>query len=160
MTFTQFFKLSVASLILTLTQANAATDPGAAIYRNECSQCHVAYPTQFLPTASWDAVMNNLADHFGDNAELSAEDTAAVKSFLDRNNYDQSRIKRRYGNRFDSKGVKLRLTETRFFQAIHHEIPSRYVTQNPKVKSYAHCAACHRGAERGNFDEDEVRIPR
>jgi hypothetical protein len=160
MTFTQFFKLSVASLILTLTQANAATDPGAAIYHNECSQCHVAYPTQFLPTASWDAVMNNLADHFGDNAELSAEDTAAVKSFLERNNYDQSRIKRRYGNRFDSKGVKLRLTETRFFQAIHHEIPSRYVTQNPKVKSYAHCAACHRGAERGNFDEDEVRIPR
>jgi hypothetical protein len=160
MTFAQILKLSAASLILTLAQANAATDPGAAIYNNECSQCHMAYPTQFLPTASWDAVMNNLADHFGDNAELSAEDTALVKSFLERNNYDQSRIKRRYGNRFDTKGTTLRLTETRFFRAIHHEIPDRLVSGNPKVKTYARCEVCHRGAQHGNYDEDGVRIPR
>jgi hypothetical protein len=147
-------------LFVGLAQARAATDPGAAIYHKECSQCHVAYPTQFLPTASWDAVMNNLADHFGDNAELGPQDTAAVKSFLEKNNYDQSRIKSRYGNRFDNKGTTLRLTKTRFFQAIHHEISDRYVTQNPKVKTYARCEACHRGAQNGSFDEDEVRVPR
>jgi cytochrome c553 len=152
--------LTTLSLLVGLTQANAATDPGAAIYRNECSQCHVAYPTQFLPTASWDAVMNNLADHFGDNAELSAEDTAAVKLFLDRNNYDQSRIKRRYGNRFDTQGTPLRLTKTRFFRAIHNEVSDRYVTQNPKVKTFARCEACHGRAQNGRYDEDEVRIPR
>lgn len=152
--------ISTISLLVGLAQANAASDPGAAIYHDECSQCHVAYPTQFLSTASWDAVMSNLADHFGDNAELPAEDTAAVKSFLDINNYDQSRVKRRYGSRFDSKGTPLRLTETRIFRAMHHEVSDRLVTQNPKVKTYAKCEACHRGAQNGNFDEDEVRIPR
>jgi hypothetical protein len=152
--------ITTVCLLVGLAQANAATVPGATIYHKECSQCHVAYPTQFLPTSSWDAVMNNLADHFGDNAELTAEDTAAVKSFLERNNYDQSRIKRRYGNRFDSRGTPLRITKTRFFHAIHNEVPDRYVFQNPKVKTFARCEACHRGAQYGNFDEDEVRIPR
>ncbi len=150
----------IVTLLVGVVPAFAASVPAATIYRDECSQCHIAYPTQFLPTASWDAVMNNLDDHFGDNAELSAEDTAAVKSFLDNNNYDQSRIKRRYGSRFDSKDTLLRLTKTRFFQAIHHEISDRYVSQNPKVKTYARCEACHRSAQYGSFDEDEVRIPR
>lgn len=152
--------IQATALFLVLTQASAATDPGAVIYKSECSACHIAYPTQFLSTQSWDAVLKNLSDHFGDNAELTPEDTAAVKLFLDNNNYDQSRIKRRYGNRFDSNGTPLRISETRIFRAIHHEIPARYVTQNPKVKSYANCSACHRGADHGNFDEDEVRVPR
>ena len=160
MRLTRFLLLPAIMLFSGLSQANAATDPGAVIYKNECSACHIAYPTQFLSTRSWDVLIKNLADHFGDNAELAPQDTAALKSFLDNNNYDQSRIKRRYGNRFDTQGAPLRISETRFFRAIHHEISDRYVTQNPKVKSYANCAACHRGAERGNFDEDEVRVPR
>jgi mono/diheme cytochrome c family protein len=27
------------------------------------------------------------------------------------------------------------------------------------VKSAANCAACHTGAERGNFDDDNIRLP-
>jgi cytochrome c2 len=152
--------LITASVLFGLGNASAATSSGAKIYHKECSACHIAYPTQFLSTDSWNAVMANLADHFGDNAELAPEDLAAVKTFLQHNNYDQSRIKSRYGNRFDNNGTPKRLTETRLFRAMHNEVSDRYVSQNPKVKTFARCDACHRGAQNGNFDEDEVRIPR
>lgn len=152
--------ITAAVWLVGVGNASAATNPPAKIYHTECGGCHVAYPTMFLSTRSWDAVMNNLNDHFGDNAELSPEDQTAVTTFLENNNYDQSRIKRRYGNRYDTNGTPTRITQTRFFKAMHHEVSERYVSQNPKVKTWARCEACHRDAQNGNFDEDEVRIPR
>lgn len=148
------------SLTTWFSVASAASSSPAQVYQKECSDCHIAYPAAFLSTASWDAVLNNLDKHFGDNAEIAAEDLQTVKTYLQTHNYDQSRIKRRYKGRFDTPGTPLRVTKTRFFRAIHDEVSSRLVTANPKVKTFAHCEACHRGAANGNFDEDEVRIPR
>ena len=33
------------------------------------------------------------------------------------------------------------------------------VAGNPQVGGFGNCGACHRGAERGSFDEHQVRIP-
>ena len=141
-------------------QSPAAANNGRKIYQSECGACHVAYPPVFLSSASWDALLQHLDDHFGDNAELADTDLASIKSYLEQNNYDNSNIKKRYGTRFDTPGTPLRVSETRFFKAVHGEVPDRLVTGNPKVKTYARCGACHSGAQRGSFDEDEVRIPR
>lgn len=140
--------------------AFAAGAPGQ-VYLEECSACHTAYPPVFLPQKSWDQLLLHLDHHFGQNAELIDSGTLqSLQLFLSKNNFDHSRIRQRYGSRFDTLGTPLRVTETRFFQAIHHEIPDRYVTQNPKVKTFARCAACHQGADQGNFDERGIRIPR
>ncbi len=154
-----FFLLTVISLGAWFSVASAAGNSAAQVYHKECSDCHIAYPTAFLSTASWDAVLNSLDKHFGENAELSPGDLQSVKSYLETNNYDQSRIKSRYNGRFDTPGTPLRITETRFFQALHHEVPDRLVSGNPAVKTYARCESCHRGAQNGSFDEDDVRIP-
>ncbi len=151
--------ITLLMLSTVFASAQAATKSGAELYKSECSACHTAYPTAFLSTASWDAVLAHLDDHFGDNAELEAADLAAIKSYVDSHSFDHSRIKRRYGDRFDTPGTPLRLTKTRFFRAVHEEVPARWVTGNPKVKTFARCEACHRGAKYGSFDEDEVRIP-
>jgi cytochrome c553 len=151
---------TVFALSLYSAESFAAMDPGAKLYQSECSVCHVAYPTVFLTTDSWDAVMQGLDDHFGDNAELAANDLASIKAYLDNNNYNQSSVKRRYGTRLDTPGTPLRSTSTRFFKAIHEEVPDRLVTKNPAVKTFARCEACHSRAQEGSFDEDEVRIPR
>ena len=47
-----------------------------ALYAQECGSCHMAYPPGLLPGRSWQRLMGNLADHFGDNAELPGEDAA------------------------------------------------------------------------------------
>ena len=133
---------------------------GAGTYRRECGGCHVAYPAEFLPQASWQKLLDGLDKHFGDSAEVLPEDRAAIEHYLSSHSYEQLRVKRRYGERFDTPGVPLRLTRSRYFLAIHHELSAREVEANPGVKTFARCQACHRGAERGSFDEDEVRIPR
>jgi hypothetical protein len=87
--------LATLALCLFPAASFAATDSGRQLYQTECGACHVAYPAAFLATDSWDALLNKLDDHFGDNAELAAGDLASIKAYLDSNNYDQSSIKRR-----------------------------------------------------------------
>ena len=152
--------ITAVALSLCSAESSAASDSGRKLYQTECGACHVAYPPAFLATDSWDALLQKLDSHFGDNAELAVGDLASIKAYLDNNNYDQSGIKRRYGNRLDTPGTPLRVTSTLFFKAVHEEVPERVVSENQAVKTFARCEACHSRAQQGSFDEDEVRIPR
>jgi len=155
----------LVGMSLGYSSAFAATDAvdmaaAATVYKTECGACHVAYPGGFLPEASWNAILNKLDDHFGDNAELDAEALQSIQSYLQVDNYDRSNIRRRTRGRFDTPGTPIRVTDTKIFQAMHREISEKRVKNNPQVKTFARCEACHRGAENGNFSESQVRIPR
>ena len=50
--------------------ASAMNNP---LYKQECGSCHFAYPPSFLPARSWEKIMKNLSDHFGENAEFLPE---------------------------------------------------------------------------------------
>jgi len=123
-----------------------ATDP---TWKAECGSCHVAYPPALLPAASWRAVMAGLDKHFGTDASLDPATHARITTFLERN-----------AGRERGAPAKppLRVTETRWFVHKHDEVPGA-VWKSVKVKSPSNCAACHTGAERGDFDEDNLRIP-
>jgi hypothetical protein len=53
----------------------------------------------------------------------------------------------------------LRITESDYFRGQHYEIPAKMVTGNPEVKSFSRCEVCHSRADRGVFNEHEVRRP-
>jgi nitrate/TMAO reductase-like tetraheme cytochrome c subunit len=59
----------------------------------------------------------------------------------------------------DTQNPPLRITETRWFVKKHDEVP-RATWSRKSVGSAANCAACHRQAEQGVFDDDSVRIPK
>ncbi len=99
--------------------------------------------------------MGNLADHFGENAELDSEEQRAITGYL-----VTHAGKRSWMTRLTSAGkTPLRITELAWFERKHDEVPMRLVRDNPKVRSWSNCDACHTRAARGSFDEDEVRIP-
>lgn len=123
-----------------------ATDP---TYKTECSSCHLAYPPGLLPASSWRALMAGLDKHFGTDASLDPATAARISAFLERNAGRE---------RGASANPPLRITETRWFRHKHEEVRAA-TWKSPKVKSAANCAACHTGAERGDFDEDSVQIP-
>ncbi len=52
-----------------------------------------------------------------------------------------------------------RITRSDWFLRKHHEVAPG-VFLRPSIRSAANCAACHAGAERGDYDDDGVRIPR
>lgn len=131
------------------------------LYRQECGSCHMAYQPGLLPARSWENVMGNLAGHFGDNAELGAEEHKAITAYLTANAADHAREKRarKIAGSLGRLEMPLRITDTSYIRRKHDEIPARLITDNPKVKSLAQCNACHTRAERGSYRESEISIP-
>ena len=132
-----------------------------AAYQRECGGCHLAYPPALLPAASWRALMDGLASHFGDNAELDPTAAPQIAALLVQNAADQAQGPYAKRARRATQGLApiLRITATDYFRGKHHEIPAKMVANNPKVASFSRCEACHTRAAAGSFDEDEVRIP-
>ncbi len=122
-----------------------------AKFQQECSTCHIAYAPGLLPAESWRKVMSGLDKHFGSDASLDAQDSKEITAFLVSN----------AANRGSASTAPLRISESTWFKRKHdgHEI-NPAVWKNPQVKSPANCGACHPRAERGDFNERDIRIPR
>lgn len=131
---------------------------GYEIYQAECGSCHMAYPAQLLPTDSWVRMMGALGDHFGENAELDDKSAQQIGDFLIQTSRPVDGQYRRMLRNLDGQ-TPLRITELPYFRHEHNEIPSRLIQGNDKVGSLSQCDACHRGAGKGWFDEDNVVIP-
>jgi len=137
---------------------SAVTDP---VYIEECNSCHMAYPPGLLPIRSWNKVMLNLENHFGDNAELDPKTQRIITRYLLTNSADISDYQRskKISKSISFNDVPVRMSETPYFKQEHDEIPARFVTGNPKVNSFSQCDACHAKAEQGSFNEHDVNIP-
>ena len=76
-----FLALFVAAAAAQTGKPASASDP-AAMWKAECSSCHMAYHPGLLPERSWRKMMAELDKHFGQNASL---DAPAAKAAVLRN---------------------------------------------------------------------------
>jgi hypothetical protein len=136
-----------------------------ATYGEECGSCHMAYQPGLLPALDWARIMgpDALANHYGDDASLSDAVRGEIASYLVASSADQ-------GTRSRSRAFALvgdatadtalpRITRTRYFVEKHDEIPEKWVAVNPEVGSFSQCNSCHRGADEGIYNEEQVSIP-
>lgn len=130
------------------SQAYTATNDK---WKAECSSCHIAYPPQLLPASAWRRVMSGLSKHFGTDASLDAQTAAEIGSFLEQ--------QAATGKRGRTDGDTLRITDAAWFQREHRKVPAA-TWKNPTVKTPANCAACHTGAEQGDYRERNIHLPR
>lgn len=130
-------------------------------FKAECTSCHMAYPPGLLPERSWSKMMNGLDKHFGEDASLDEAIRKDILDYLIKNSSDRA---------YSRRGLKMlktikpteapqRISETYYFNRKHDEIADS-VFKRKAIGSKANCLACHAGAESGNFEEDEVRIPK
>lgn len=122
-----------------------------AKWHAECSSCHMAYPPGLLPAASWKKVMAGLDKHFGTDASLAAADTTEITNYLTK--YPS--------NRWTASTAPLRITDSQWFKSKHlsGEIAAE-VWKRAAVKSPGNCSACHAGADKGDFNEHNIKIPK
>jgi len=118
-------------------------------WKQECGSCHLAFAPGLLPPESWRRLMGGLDKHFGTDASLTPQENREITDFLLKN----------AATRWRAPGAPLRITETAWFQRKHHELAPA-VWKRAAIKSPANCAACHSGADKGDFEEGRVRIPR
>ncbi|MGE5548673.1 MAG: diheme cytochrome c [Solirubrobacterales bacterium] len=124
------------------------------LVKKECGTCHMAFQPAFLPARSWDRMMNELADHFGEDASLPPDTAQAIRAYLTANAGDvvnQGRA-RKYMKWVAPGGTPQRITENPDFER-KHRFPDK-VWKDPKVVTKSNCPACHQGAELGWYDDD------
>ena len=155
-----------ASSYVNRVNMNKVNMQSNTLYKEECSSCHMAYPAFLLPDKSWKKIMANLENHFDENAELDAETNLKISQFLSQNalgatggKFSRKKYSRKMLRNFPVNKTPIRVTQLPYFVRKHDEVPKRMVVNNPKVKSFSLCDKCHKGAEKGNFNEHQVRIP-
>jgi hypothetical protein len=129
-----------------------AQTPAPPKYQQECASCHMAYPPGLLPPSSWQHLMSNLGKHYGTDASLAAQDATLIGNWLNTNAGTYKRV--------SGAPPEDRISQSDWFLRKHRagEVPANVWTR-ASVRSPANCSACHSGAEQGNFNEHQVRIP-
>ena len=116
----------------------------------ECASCHVAYPPGLLPAASWQRMMGSLDKHYGSDASLDAATTRQISEWLQANAGTYRRV--------SESPPQDRITRSAWFERKHRQIePATWKLAS--VKSAANCGACHTGADRGLYDDDNIKLP-
>lgn len=145
------FKITVIALLFafssTITMADDDNVPPIRdkLVKEECSACHLAFQPAFLTKASWVKMMGNLENHFGEDASLDGAERKAIERYLVAN----ARKKK-----FKGSNPPLRITELRWFKKEHNDREAKNMMKSRKLKSFVNCAACHKGADRGIYDDD------
>jgi hypothetical protein len=128
-------------------------------YQDNCGACHFSYQPELLPSGSWDKILSNPEDHFGEVIDLDPESKKIIAEYLKANAADHS------SSKLSSKIMKCigdqtpqRITDITYIQRKHHEI-STDVFKRKSIGSLSNCAACHTTAEKGIYDDDNVKIP-
>lgn len=133
-----------------LREADAANAGPTAVFAEECGSCHVAYPGNLMKPAEWTKVLGSLDRHYGVDASLDPQALADVARHLKTTVPASEAV--------GPTQPLPRITTSGWFRREHDEVSSR-TWSSPHVKSASNCSACHLGAERGNFDEQSIRIP-
>lgn len=134
-----------------MAEGNGRMVPLLPKYQQECAACHIAYSPTLMPAASWRRIMGNLPKHFGTDASLDAATVKELSGWINSHAGTYKRVK--------EEPPQDRITRTAWFIRKHDEV-SAASWKLPAVKSASNCIACHTTAEKGDFNEHNVRIPR
>lgn len=131
------------------------------VYAKECGSCHMSFPPNALPAASWRTMMAQLQDHFGDDASIGEPERKEIEDFLVGNSAEHSleeasiKFLRSIGN----SAPPSRITEIRYWIEKHRSV-RQDIYRRETVKSRINCVACHKWAEYGSFEDSDIKIPR
>ena len=126
------------------------------VYVEECASCHTLYPPFLLPKNSWKKMMNDLENHFGDDASLDSKTKEEIERFLVKNSSESSTKEAAF---YISKSIKddiMSVTKTPFLKKKHKDIDKK-VFESKKVRTKSNCKACHTDFENGLIEDDLIK---
>jgi hypothetical protein len=121
----------------------------------ECGSCHMAFLPGFLPGKSWEKIMGNLKEHFGDNATLDEATAREITEYLVANASDGKASGKAAAPAKESAAEPvIRISELGWFKSEHSRRITPESLKRHKAKSKSDCKACHPSADKGFFDDD------
>ncbi len=149
--------LAFSALVLARAQAGdrhffaPVTDP---VVKEECGSCHLAFAPSMLPARSWQRMMGQLDNHFGDNASVDPATAEKILNYLVANSGDVGgqRYSRKLLKGVAAEATPLRITELPKWVSEHRKVSDREWRQKD-VRTKANCVACHAAAEQGYYEQ-------
>lgn len=134
--------------------------PRDQIWQETCGECHQAYHPVLLPTRSWERLLAEQQDHFGEDLYLDESVIAALREFARRHSAQSGLTEAgwRIAHSLAAGDTPRRITETPYWKLKHRDI-AEAAWGDPKVGSKANCAACHLDAEDNIFEDAAMRLP-
>lgn len=151
----RMFTLAAAAFLMTATSALAETFP---VIKNEtvlreCGDCHMAFPPETLPRARWESIINNLENHFGENAALPPNLVTEILDFHVQRASDVSNV--RAAMKWRASGNFARIIDAPRFLKKHGSCQPGVWTHE-KVRSKSNCLACHTDMQRTGSTKADV----
>jgi cytochrome c553 len=152
---------ATADMATAKERRDAYSLPQSAAYKQECSSCHFLYHPGLLPLRSWRELINTSDKHFGENLSLEAKDTEELLKYFIDNSADKSgtEFSRKIKGSIAGDATPVRITETAYIQRKHRKL-KKDVFARPAIKSFSNCGACHTKGAEGDFEEDNVKVPK
>ncbi len=129
------------------------------VYKVNCGSCHFAYQPGLLPAKSWQKIVDSPGGHAGGDLSIDKQAKKEIIEYLTQNSAERADSKRSrkilasIGN-----SVPTRISEVPYIKEKHHEI-AQTVFLRKSIGSRGNCVACHRTAESGDYDDENVSIP-
>jgi len=121
----------------------------------ECSDCHMVYFAEMLPRRSWMNILNNLSNHFGEDASVDPKALTDIIAHHVANASDvvNSRGARKWREGLNKNEAPKRITLAPRFIRKHDDGDFTRMWKKLNVKSKADCVACHEDAQKGIFED-------
>lgn len=133
----------------------------SAVWREACGECHLAFHPNLLPARSWQRMMDEQGEHFGEDLALDEETVATVTAFMVQHAAEErlTEASNEMVETIDADEKPLSITQTKYWKKEHEHINDVY-WKSDKVKSKVNCAACHLDAKDGTFEDSSMRLPK
>lgn len=127
-------------------------------WQEECGSCHLGYHPSLLPARSWERLMAEQDRHFGADLGLDAGAVASLLAYARANAAERhaSEAAWKIDRSLTAGGTPLRISETPYWVRKHREVR---VWNRARVHGKADCAACHRDAATGLFEDAAIWQP-
>ncbi|MCR4378040.1 MAG: cytochrome b/b6 domain-containing protein [Rhodospirillales bacterium] len=143
----------------TMPPSGLLTLPANKTYESECGDCHLPFHPSLLSSDSWKQMLENLDDHFGDDATISGDTLIEVTAYL--TNYGGDKWDTEASNRFNIVDPKApyQITATPYWVRKHEGVDPNFFKLK-KVGAKSNCGGCHTDHYSGRFDDQKIKIPK
>lgn len=124
--------------------------------KTECGDCHMVFFAEMLPRESWLRVLNNLENHYGEDASIDPSLLKEVIAFHTTGASDvlNTRSARKWREGLKAGEAPDRITTAPRYIRKHDNNDFKRMWTKFMVTSKANCIACHKDANKGLFDDD------
>ena len=166
LTLTAFGAVVATAYAVTAAQGASLFHPTAdpaqlsrpAAYGRECGDCHTVYHPSLLPAGKWRAVMEGLADHYGEDATVGEADRAVIAAHLTAHAAEVWDTKAAHAFRAPTPADALPISGAPRWKRIHRRIDAATFARKD-IGGRGNCAACHADADTGLFRLRDSAIP-